>query len=444
MFILRDLLRSLQTAFSTTDLGRQRAHWFVFTLLAVIVPFTSSMTSNLLRSLQTLFGLEITQQRFYTFMASPCLPWDHLWNIIWQLIPDPFTDERLLIALDDSVNNKCGRTIFGCGFFHDHTAKVNQPTYPWSQTIVCIGLLKQIKRRWCCLPLAFRFYLMKAMIQAQSITAQKAGRMVPFQTKMGQAVEMLQSVAASLTGHPVLVVADSWFGNAGLWKPLTASAFEFQLLSRLRSNITLYALPAARLPNQRGRTRKYGCRLGSTTEVAHQVQEKASAVAVFLYGKQRQVLATDQIVMLKNLRCPVRVVWVFRTTRWVALFSTDLSLSVQQIIEYYGARWKIESGFKEIKQEIGSTKSQVRNAHAVINHLNFCLMATTLTWIYADRIKADPERRHVVKGRASFAFSDVRRLITNAALSKDFLGLWSDQPKPQQNSFVALLLRMVA
>ncbi|MEE9412634.1 MAG: hypothetical protein V3V22_06230, partial [Methylococcales bacterium] len=76
MFILRDLLLALQTAFSTTDLGRERAHWFIFTLLAIIVPFTSSMTSNVLRSLQTLFGLEITQQRFYTFMASPCLPWN--------------------------------------------------------------------------------------------------------------------------------------------------------------------------------------------------------------------------------------------------------------------------------------------------------------------------------------------------------------------------------
>ncbi|WP_419590657.1 transposase, partial [Thiolapillus sp.] len=38
-------------------------------------------------------------------------------------------------------------------------------------------------------------------------------------------------------------------------------------------------------------------------------------------------------------------------------FSTGLTLSAQQVIEYYGARWKIESGFKEIKQEIGSAKS---------------------------------------------------------------------------------------
>ena len=64
MFILRDLLVNLQTPFSDSRLGRERAHWFVFTLLAVIVPFTSSMTSNLLRALQTLFGLDLNRRRF--------------------------------------------------------------------------------------------------------------------------------------------------------------------------------------------------------------------------------------------------------------------------------------------------------------------------------------------------------------------------------------------
>ena len=113
--------------------------------------------------------------------------------------------------------------------------------------------------------------------------------------------------------------------------------------------------------------------------MAKDYRNPAKTCPVFLYGKQREVLAYDQVIMLKNLRCPARVVWVFRKTRWVAFFTTDLTLSVQQIIEYYGARWKIEAGFKEIKQEIGSARSQTRNAHAVINHLNFCTMATTLT-----------------------------------------------------------------
>ena len=105
------------------------------------------MTSNLLRSLQTLFGLDPGRRRFYTFMASSTIPWQRLWQVIWSLIPEPLVDGRLLVALDDSINNKSGRKIFGCGFFHDHTAKLNQPSYPWSQNIVSIGLLKMIKAR---------------------------------------------------------------------------------------------------------------------------------------------------------------------------------------------------------------------------------------------------------------------------------------------------------
>ena len=285
---------------------------------------------------------------------------------------------------------------------------------------------------------------MKKDIEAHSVTTQKSGSTLPFQSKMTQAVEMLCKVAAYFAPVPMVVVADSWFGNDGLHRPLQESTYTFDLLSRLRSNIILYALPPPRSPHQRGRTRKYGPRLGAVSQVAARYRERAQPVSVFLYGERRVVCAHNQVVMLKNLRCPVRVVWVFRKTQWVALFSTDLTLSVEQSIEYYGARWKIESGFKEIKQEIGSARSQTRNAEAVINHLNFCMMATTLTWIYADRIKADPQRRHLVKGRASFAFSDVRRLITHAALSEDFLGLWPNPPKPRKNTFVSLLLRIVA
>jgi len=148
--------------------------------------------------------------------------------------------------------------------------------------------------------------------------------------------------------------------------------------------------------------------------------------------------------MLQTLKCQIRVVWVYRKTRYVALFTTDLELSITQIIEYYGARWKIESGFKEIKQEMGSAKTQTRTAESVINHLNFCMMATTLTWIYADRLQTTPDRRHKIRGRASFAFSDVRKIISEAALHPDFKRVCPVPSKTPVNSFVDVLLRMVA
>ena len=111
---------------------------------------------------------------------------------------------------------------------------------------------------------------------------------------------------------------------------------------------------------------------------------------------------------------------------------------------YYGARWKIESGFKEIKQDIGSSKSQTRNAYAVMNHSNFSMMAATITWIYGARLENIPERRHKVRGRNSFAFSDLRHIIAKTALTHDFDAVCRIHDKLPQKSFVGTLLRMVA
>ena len=141
MFILNDIFTPLQNAFSSTDLGRQRSQWFIYAILAFIIPFTSSISSNILRCINTLFGLGVNRRRFYTFMASNKLPWDKLWRTLWSAIPDPLSDGRLLVALDDFINPKTGKNIFACSHIFDHAAKANQSKYPWAQNVVLVGLL---------------------------------------------------------------------------------------------------------------------------------------------------------------------------------------------------------------------------------------------------------------------------------------------------------------
>jgi len=360
------------------------------------------------------------------------------------MIPDPLSDGRLLLVLDDFINPKTGKNIFGCSNIFDHAAKTNQSKYPWAQNVVLVGLLKRIKGRWACLPLAHRFYLPKKAILAELDNMKIPGKDSSFQTKLEQAAKMVIKLAQHFVGANVTVVCDSWFGNNGLFKPLRKHlGSSFHLISRLRSNSVLYSIPQNGKSKKRGRPRKYGLRLGSCAEMAAKFRSCASIHSVLLYGKYRDVNAFSKTVMVKTLKCPVRVVWVFRKTQWVALFSTDMDLSIEQIIEYYGARWKIESGFKEIKQDIGSSKSQTRNAHAVINHINFSTMAATITWIYGTRLESTPERRHKVKGRNSFAFSDLRHIIAKAALSDDFNAVCNKEQELPRKSFVDALLRMV-
>ena len=178
--------------------------------------------------------------------------------------------------------------------------------------------------------------------------------------------------------------------------------------------------------------------------MAASYQEKAQTYTVQTYGKSRTVQAFSSVVMSRSLRCQVRVVWVYRKTQWVALFTTDLSLCVEEIIEFYAARWKIEAGFKELKQDIGSQCSQTRNPDAVTNHLNFCMMAMSLTWIYAAKLVETPQRRHKVNGRGSFAFSDVRSLIAKAAMSENFVQVCPVAQNPVRKWFTSVILSLAA
>ncbi|WP_221896809.1 transposase [Bathymodiolus japonicus methanotrophic gill symbiont] len=113
----------------------------------------------------------------------------------------------------DAIITKVGKNIFGCEAIFDHAAKSNQSKYPWAQNIVSVGLLKQVKGRWACLFLDFRFYLPLKTIQAKKETATIRGDVVPFQTKMAQAAQMLIAIAEHFSTAPILTVTDSWFGN---------------------------------------------------------------------------------------------------------------------------------------------------------------------------------------------------------------------------------------
>lgn len=116
---------------------------------------------------------------------------------------------------------------------------------------------------------------------------------LPFQTKLEQAAEMLAElylpVRSTQTDQtykmPVLLVTDSWFGNNGLWSPIRKElGADFDLLSRLRSNINLFDLPEPQGNDKtRGRPRKYGSFLGKVSALASRYQDQAQSYNVELY-----------------------------------------------------------------------------------------------------------------------------------------------------------------
>lgn len=95
-------------------------------------------------------------------------------------------------------------------------------------------------------------------IEAKSATAKQKGKIVPFENKMTQAAAMIKDIR-NYFQQSVLVVTDSWFGKIGLWSRLDRGAEGlFLLLSRMRTNITLYDFaPSSTGKRKTGRPRKY-------------------------------------------------------------------------------------------------------------------------------------------------------------------------------------------
>jgi len=245
---------------------------------------------------------------------------------------------------------------------------------------------------------------------------------------------------------PTLVACDSWFGTKTFLKVLNIPELPpIHILSRLRITSALYAIPEPPKPGKKGRKRKYGKRLPKLEELATQYER--NAIQVFMYGKERDVTYSEFICVSNALQCQIKVVLIHnnKTGKFFPIFTTDLTMSAKDMIEIYSARWKIESGFKEIKHEIGALDNQARKSHSVENHFNLCCLAATLTWIYVMDQKQAPPRRYPSLRSPTYSFADVREQIRNEYLKPvNFSGFCPEIVKRAGNLILNQFLRSAA
>ena len=431
MDTLQPLLKSLQGFFSRSE---AKGGLLSKIILAMILPIGNAKGSSLYKKLLIVLGYSITKTRFYRFLACKCMRWDKLWQYVFKLIPNPLEKGRLILGLDDSINPKSGKKIFGCEKFFDHAAKHNQSRYPWAQNLIKIGLLKWVHSRWALLPLLARFHHSSKAVESQA-----------FKTKIEQAREMILKIASWCKKAPVLVVVDAWFGNGSLYLPLKeALGSRIQILSMLKKNSNLFDLPKPEAIKRRGRPKKYGDKAGSVRALGKRYESRASVMRTFVYGKQRDIKVYTGIWMSRSLRCEIKVVFAYYRNSFVALMSTDLNLSAEEIVEYYSARWKIESGFKELKHDIGSQACQARTKTSVINHLNMCMLAITIVWIAT--LNLSEHDRHVLiqSEKQPYSFSKAQKLVIELMNKSRFCDSTGFQLKKCKNSLLDLILKIAA
>ncbi len=369
------------------------------------------------------FESEVREKRFYSFLAAAKIKWDLILTSILELLGEKMlTDGLLMLIVDDTTYGKSGKKISGCQTHFDHAAKLNRSKWIFGHCRVIVGLQLFIHGRWACLPLLQKLYQRADKKQEPKGTKKKSVKrkksknsgQKTLPTKIQIAFELINRIRR-LTGKPVLVNTDSWFGVNSMLDGLDELTDQpkAHVLSRLRINVNLFDFPVAESGKNRGRPRKYGKQLPKLQELAKRYDRHKDSF--FIYGKKRDCVYSEFTCICRCLRRPIKVVLVHNEKRdtFFPIFTTDLTMSVQQMIERYSARWKIECSIKELKHEIGILDNQARKATSVENHFDLCCVAMTLTWIHALNQQKAPARRFANQSNSSYAFADVREQIKN-------------------------------
>jgi hypothetical protein len=109
----------------------------------------------------------------------------------------------------------------------------------------------------------------------------------------------------------------------------------------------------------------------------------------------------------------------------VLLFSTDLELDAQQILEYYKARFQIEFIFRDAKQFTGLCDAQTRQSQSLDFHFNASLSALNLAK-YDDNLRAvkdNPKQPLLPCSMASY-----KRVAFNDHLLERFISMLELNP----------------
>lgn len=337
------------------------------------------------KSMYMSFRLNETASAFakdtvYRFLNSPNINWLKILllcaeKIICNVL-DPLTDTNRIDAIifDDTPYGRLrAKKVELLANMYDHAAKKYKRGFRllsavWSDGVTTIPLMF---RHMSSENGKNRFNEINPSIDKRSI-GYKA-RMQAVSTMPKVLLEMLTCIAK--TGIKAKhVLFDSWFASPSAI--INIRALGFHVVARLKANKVYYLVAGEK----------------KTLKQIYNTNKKRR-------GKSKYLLSV--VVQLHdNCGMPydVRIVFVrdrANRKKWIALLSTDLELSEEQIIELYGKRWCIEVFFKVCKSylmlvgEFRQLSYDAITAHTAIVFLRYSMIAVEKRQLEDDRTVGD-------------------------------------------------------
>ena len=359
-----------------------------------IIPALLSMTGRV-----TMMGLARwageggsyrTIQRFY----YTAIPWA---QVMWQFFRQSLfrKEDVYLLAGDECVVSKAGKKTYGLDHFF---SGLQQKVIP-SLSFFVLSLVSVNQRR------SYPVYMEQTVRSEEEKTAckvkkeakkakaagpkRKPGRpkgsknkdkttmiLNPELQRMQKMLEDLVLRISSLL-RPTYLALDGHFGNYPAFHMVRQCGLH--LISKLRWDAAL-CFPYAGLYKGSGPHCKYGERVDYQHVPEEYLKTTSVEDGIQTCTYQAQLLHAD-------FPTPLNIVIIvktnLRTHAWahVILFSSDLELSAEHLVEYYRLRFQIEFNFRDAKQFWGLEDFMNINQTAVTNAANLSLFMVNLSQV---------------------------------------------------------------
>jgi hypothetical protein len=340
--------------------------------------------------------------RFYVFLGCPLYTkrW-HLWGaVVRQAARFVPAGEVIQVAFDDTTKKKAGRHIEGLAHYRNGAGSARQEYRTLRGLNFVLGIMRLPLQRWpghyLSIPVGCELYLKEP--QARKLNG-------PYRSRSQLARNILDFVAQQLPGRSIQSLADGGYATKEYLRQLPKPA---HVVGRFPISAKLYELPPPPPPKRRGAPRKKGALTGSPKTLAQTATgwephpSEAGAEIQAWCGLWHPVLPgrlLRVVIVRRPAQGPSQRAGQRKPPPPVeAFFTTDLSLSPEDILTAYHTRWAVEIAIRDANAFAGVGQEQGRKRTHIIgaNTLRLVLAAARTLWFIAhiDRGTAVPLCRY--------------------------------------------------
>jgi hypothetical protein len=315
--------------------------------------------------------------RFYVFLGCPLYQqrW-HLWGAVLRLAASLVpAGEVIRVSFDDTTKKKAGTQIEGLARYRNGASSARQEYRTLRGVNFVLGIMHIPLTRWPghCLsvPVGCELYL-KAP-QAHQLN-------VPDRSRSQLARAILDFIAEQVPERSIRSLADGGYATKAYIRRLPKAV---HVVGRLPISAQLYTLPPTPIPKRRGAPRKKGDLIGSPktlaqtttgwgphpSEAGAEIQDWCGLWHPVLPGRLLRVV----VVRRPGTGSPTRAGQRKPPPPIEAFFTTDLSLSPEDILTEYHARWAVEIAIRDANAFAGLGQEPCRKRERILGgeHIAF-------------------------------------------------------------------------